>query len=67
ETFGKSVYQGMATLNSAILTQTAAGNHVVVVGYSQSATIASLEMRYLQALPAAVCVRIAEFSVAMPW
>ncbi|OBH85350.1 MULTISPECIES: PE-PPE domain-containing protein [unclassified Mycobacterium] len=54
ETFGKSVYQGMATLNSAILTQTAAGNHVVVVGYSQSATIASLEMRYLQALPAAL-------------
>lgn len=54
ETFGKSVYQGVATLNSAILTQTAAGNHVVVVGYSQSATIASLEMRYLQALPAAL-------------
>ncbi|OBF75036.1 hypothetical protein A5750_10945 [Mycobacterium sp. 852002-51613_SCH5001154] len=54
ETFGKSVYQGVATLNSAILTQTAAGNHVVVVGYSQSATIASMEMRYLQALPAAL-------------
>jgi hypothetical protein len=54
ETFGKSVYQGLATLNNAILTQTAAGNHVVVVGYSQSATIASLEMRYLQALPAAL-------------
>lgn len=54
ETFGKSVYQGVATLNSAILTQTAAGNHVVVVGYSQSATIASLEMRYLQALPTAL-------------
>jgi hypothetical protein len=52
ELFGKSVYQGFATLNSVILTQTAAGNHVVVVGYSQSATIASLEMRYLQALPA---------------
>jgi hypothetical protein len=54
ETFGKSVYQGLATLNNAILTQTAAGNHVLVVGYSQSATIASLEMRYLQALPAAL-------------
>ena len=54
ETFGKSVYQGLGTLNNAILTQTAAGNHVVVVGYSQSATIASLEMRYLQALPAAL-------------
>ncbi len=54
EFFGNSVYQGFATLNSSILTQTAAGNHVVVVGYSQSATIASLEMRYLQALPAAL-------------
>jgi hypothetical protein len=51
-TFGRSVYSGLATLNDAILTQTAAGNKVVVVGYSQSATIASLEMRYLQALPA---------------
>jgi hypothetical protein len=54
ETFGRSVYQGLGSLNNAILTQTAAGNHVVVVGYSQSATIASLEMRYLQALPAAL-------------
>jgi hypothetical protein len=54
ELFGKSVYQGFATLNSAILSQTTLGNKVVVVGYSQSATIASLEMRYLQALPAAL-------------
>lgn len=53
-TFGRSVYTGFATLNSAILTQTTQGNKVVVVGYSQSATIASLEMRYLQALPAAL-------------
>jgi hypothetical protein len=53
-TFGRSVYSGLATLNDAILTQTAAGNKVLVVGYSQSATIASLEMRYLQALPAAL-------------
>ncbi|WAJ47661.1 PE-PPE domain-containing protein [Mycobacterium sp. Aquia_216] len=53
-TFGRSVYQGLATLNNAILTQTTVGNRVVVVGYSQSATIASLEMRYLQALPAAL-------------
>ncbi|WAC94420.1 PE-PPE domain-containing protein [Mycobacterium sp. Aquia_213] len=51
-TFGRSVYQGFAILNNAILEQTNLGNHVVVVGYSQSATIASLEMRYLQALPA---------------
>ncbi len=34
------------------MTQTAVGDHVVVVGYSQSATIATLEMRYLDALPA---------------
>jgi hypothetical protein len=53
-TFGRSVYQGFATLNSAILSQTTLGNKVVVVGYSQSATIASLEMSYLQALPAAL-------------
>lgn len=52
QTFGRSVYTGFATLNNAIMTETAAGNRVVVVGYSQSATIASLEMRYLQALPA---------------
>jgi len=54
ETFGKSVQQGVAILNNAIMTQTAAGDHVVVVGYSQSATIATLEMRFLDALPAGV-------------
>ena len=54
ETFGKSVQQGVTILNNAIMTQTAAGNHVVVVGYSQSATIATLEMRYLDALPAGI-------------
>ena len=54
ESFGTSVQQGVAILNNAILTDTAAGHHVVVVGYSQSATIATLEMRYLDALPAAL-------------
>jgi hypothetical protein len=54
ETFGQSVRQCVAILNNAILTQTGAGNHVVVLGYSQSATIAALEMRYLDALPAAI-------------
>ncbi|SPM37304.1 hypothetical protein MRAB57_5147 [Mycobacterium rhizamassiliense] len=54
ESFGKSVQQGMAILNNAIMTQTAAGNRVVVVGYSQSATIATMEMRYLDALPSAL-------------
>ncbi|OBG91576.1 hypothetical protein A5697_09595 [Mycobacterium sp. E3251] len=54
ETFGQSVRQGVSILNSAILSETGAGNHVVVLGYSQSATIATLEMRYLDALPAAI-------------
>jgi hypothetical protein len=54
ESFGSSVRQGVAILNNAIMTQIAAGHHVVVVGYSQSATIATLEMRYLDALPAAL-------------
>lgn len=52
ETFAPSVQQGLAILNNAVMTQTAAGNHVLVVGYSQSATIATLEMRDLDALPA---------------
>lgn len=52
ESFGQSVRQGLAILNNAIMTQTGAGNHLVVLGYSQSATIATLEMRYLDALPA---------------
>jgi hypothetical protein len=54
QTFGQSVRQGVAILNNAILSETGAGNHVVVLGYSQSATIATLEMRYLDALPAAI-------------
>ena len=54
ESFGSSVRQGVAILNQAVMTQIAEGHHVVVVGYSQSATIATLEMRYLDALPAAV-------------
>ncbi|BBY21238.1 PE-PPE domain-containing protein [Mycobacterium stomatepiae] len=53
-TFGRSVAEGFATLNNAILDQTAAGNKVVVMGYSQSATIASMQMRYLEGLPAAL-------------
>jgi hypothetical protein len=54
QTFGQSVQQGVAILNDAVATQTAAGHQVVVVGYSQSATIATIEMRYLDALPATV-------------
>lgn len=54
ESFAQSVQQGLAILNTQIMTQTAAGNRLLVVGYSQSATIATLEMRYLDALPAAL-------------
>lgn len=48
-----SVDQGVSILNSTIADQTADGNDLVVVGYSQSATISSLEMRDLLALPKA--------------
>ena len=54
ESFGQSVQQGVAILNDAVASQTAAGHQVLVVGYSQSATIATIEMRYLDALPATV-------------
>lgn len=39
-----SAAQGVTILNSAINQQIAAGNHVVVFGYSQSAAVASQEM-----------------------
>jgi PPE-repeat protein len=51
-TFDASVAQGVENLNTAIMAQQAAGNHTVVFGVSQSATIATLEMRYLETLPA---------------
>jgi len=44
-TFDPSVQQGVTLLNNAITSQLAAGNNVVVEGWSQSAAIASLEMR----------------------
>jgi PPE-repeat protein len=53
-TFDASVAQGVTNLNTAIMAQQAAGNHTVVFGVSQSATIATLEMRYLETLPAGV-------------
>jgi PPE-repeat protein len=53
-TLDASVAQGVANLNTAIMGQQAAGNHTVVFGGSQSAAIATLEMRYLETLPAAV-------------
>ncbi|MGH3562758.1 MAG: PE-PPE domain-containing protein [Mycobacterium sp.] len=48
-----SVAQGVSILNSTITSQIAGGNNLVVVGGSQSSTIASLEMRELLALPKA--------------
>ncbi|WP_179468140.1 PE-PPE domain-containing protein [Mycolicibacterium vinylchloridicum] len=42
-----SVAQGVAILDGAIAQQFAAGNRVVVFGYSQSAIIAAREMAYL--------------------
>ncbi|OBI62996.1 PE-PPE domain-containing protein [Mycobacterium sp. E796] len=53
-TLDQSVAQGVQNLNTAINTQLAAGNHVIVFGGSQSAVIATVEMRYLETLPAGV-------------
>lgn len=46
-----SIAQGVQILQATILDRIAAGNDVVVVGASQSAAIAGLEMRNLLALP----------------
>jgi hypothetical protein len=45
---GQSINEGLKALNTAI-TQTYAGHNLTVLGYSQSAAIASLEMNVLQA------------------
>ncbi|MHA7650633.1 PE family protein [Mycobacterium sp. ML4] len=50
--FDTSVGQGVAILHDAVLQQLGSGNHVTVFGYSQSAEIASLEMRQLAAMGA---------------
>ncbi|WP_205873439.1 PE family protein [Mycobacterium camsae] len=50
--FDTSVQQGVAILHNAVIQQLGSGNHVTVFGYSQSAEIASLEMRQLAALGA---------------
>lgn len=47
-TLAESIAQGVANLNTAI-TQTYAGEDVVVFGYSQSATVAAQEMEALVA------------------
>ncbi|MEB3033234.1 PE-PPE domain-containing protein [[Mycobacterium] nativiensis] len=45
--FGQSLNAGVGDLNQAILPQLLAGDNVTVFGYSQSATIASIEMNNL--------------------
>ncbi|MBS9533878.1 PE-PPE domain-containing protein [Mycobacterium sp. M1] len=45
--FGQSLDQGVANLNGAILPQLTAGDNVTVFGYSQSATIATIEANNL--------------------
>ena len=47
ETFGTSVAQGVSLLDAGIKAQLALDNKVVVFGYSQSATIATDEIRHL--------------------
>jgi PE-PPE domain/PE family len=47
QTLSASVSQGVALLDAAIKAQIGLGNNVTVVGYSQSAIIASLEMNVL--------------------
>ncbi len=47
ETFGTSVAQGVSLLDAGIKAQLALNNKVVVFGYSQSATIATDEIRHL--------------------
>jgi PE-PPE domain/PE family len=49
-TFGQSVAQGVSLLDSGIKAQLAQGNNVVVFGYSQSATVATDEIRALMAM-----------------
>ncbi len=49
-----SVAQGLTILDNAIRQQISAGNNLVIFGYSQSSTIATLEMRQLAMLPAAI-------------
>jgi hypothetical protein len=49
--FTTSVGDGLKILNTAIMDNYAAGKNTVVFGYSQSAGISTLEMRYLETLP----------------
>ena len=48
-TFGQSVDQGVLDLNAPLVQDLQAGDNVVVLGYSQSATVATVEMNNLLA------------------
>lgn len=50
-TFGQSVDQGVQALDSVIRPDLAGGDNVAVVGYSQSATVATVEMNDLLSNP----------------
>ncbi len=52
-TFGDSLNQGVTALNNAILPPLENGENVAVLGYSQSATVASVEMNNLLSNPPA--------------
>lgn len=49
-TFGQSITQSARALDDAIMAQL--GNRTLVFGYSQSSSVATLEMRHLMSLPA---------------
>lgn len=50
-TFDESVARGATILHGAIMAEYAAGRDTVVLGFSQSASVATLEMRHLATLP----------------
>ncbi len=50
-TFDESIARGASILHGAIMTEYAAGRDVVVLGFSQSASVATMEMRHLASLP----------------
>lgn len=64
-TFDASIAAGMQRLNDAIMNLHAVGRDTIVFGVSQSATVATLEMRYLQSLPAGMRPGIDELSFVL--
>lgn len=63
-TFNESVAQGVADLHQAITDPTYAGQDLVVFGYSQSATIATIEMQNLANDPDALASNSLSFILA---